>query len=141
MRYFFNQPQSWSDEVAGWLMVVVVMLAMPEVQRRHEHIGVDVLTEKLRGGKARLAAVWSTLSVITTASLLIAEGWETVAFTRLFGIRSPGLPDAPLWAVQALIPLGGVLLLAVALVQLVAHLRGEEAATDKDGESAMRNVE
>ena len=33
MRYFFDRPQSWSDEVVGWLIVMTVMLAVPEMKR------------------------------------------------------------------------------------------------------------
>ena len=58
--------------------------------------------------------------------MLIWEGSETVAFTRMIGIKSNQLPDVPLWAVQALIPIGAALLLVVALVQILALLRGRE---------------
>src|SRR3712207_7614979 len=40
MRYFLGRPQPWVDEAVGWLLVVIVMLAIPEVQRRGDHIGI-----------------------------------------------------------------------------------------------------
>ncbi len=129
MRYFFNQPQAWSDEAVGWLVVMTVMLALPEAQRRGEHIGVDALTEKLHGRGRRAAAMLGIASIAAVAYLFVTEGIETVQFTHMIGLLSNVLPDIPLWAVQALIPIGGALLLLVALSQLLCHLAGIEPRT------------
>lgn len=126
MRYFLNRPQSWSDELAGWLIVITVMLAMPEAQRRGEHIGVDVLTAKARGAASRWLAMLSVVAVIATGWLILREGLEMVAFTRLMGMLSIALPDIDLWLIQALVPLGGLLLLLVAVAQLLCLAIGIE---------------
>ena len=126
MRYFFNQPQSWSDEAVGWLVVAIVMLAVPEAQRRGENVGVDWLVDKWTGARRRAVIGLGAASVAIVAIVLIVEGWKTVSFTRMVGIKSNALPDMPLWAVQALIPLGAVLLLLVALGQIGAWFAGRE---------------
>jgi TRAP-type C4-dicarboxylate transport system permease small subunit len=127
MRYFLNRPQAWTDEAVGWLVVATVMLALPEAQRRGEHIGVDLLLEKARRARRGLSIV-GLLFVLATAALLVQQGVETVLFTRMIGIVSNALPQVPLWLVQGLIPLGGALLFLVALVQLAAWLAGREPA-------------
>jgi C4-dicarboxylate transporter DctQ subunit len=125
-RYFFNRPQSWSDEAVGWLIVVSVMLAIPEAQRRAEHIGVDALTERL-GARARWwVALLGVVSVAVVGYLLVSEGIEMVSFTRMVGLLSNVLPEVPLWAVQALVPIGGALLLMVTAAQLLCLLAGIE---------------
>ena len=58
--------------------------------------------------------------------ILISEGIDMVAFTRMIGIVSNSLPEVPLWAAQAFVPLGAVLLLLVALAQLLVYLAGFE---------------
>jgi TRAP-type C4-dicarboxylate transport system permease small subunit len=100
------------------------MLAVPEAQRRGEHIGVDVLTEKLRGRSRRILAAFGAAMVAIVAALLITEGLEMVAFTWMLGLLSNNLPEIELWIIQSLVPLGGVLLLLVALVQLAAYTVG-----------------
>jgi TRAP-type C4-dicarboxylate transport system permease small subunit len=126
MRYLFNVPQSWSDEAVGWLVVALVMLAAPEAQRRGENIGVDWLVDSWTGAKRRAVIAFGALSVAAVALVLIHEGWETVTFTRMIGIKSNQLPEVPLWAVQALIPIGAALLLLVAVTQIIVLLRGRE---------------
>ena len=126
MRYFFNKPQSWSDEAVGLLIVISVMLAVPEAQRRGENIGVDLVIERLKGGRRRALTAFGCLTVAITAAILISEGIDMVAFTRMIGIVSNSLPEVPLWAAQAFVPLGAVLLLLVALAQLLVYLAGFE---------------
>ncbi|MGQ0662625.1 MAG: TRAP transporter small permease [Pseudomonadota bacterium] len=134
MRYFLNRPQSWSDEAVGWLVVVTVMLAVPEAQRRGENIGVDVLTSRLTGAGRRGVAIMRALSVAIVAAILISEGLEMVAFTRRVGIVSNALPEVGLWAIQAFVPLGGLLLLIVALSELGCHVAGVEPRGPSPGE-------
>lgn len=126
MRYFFGQPQSWTDEVVGWLIVFAIMFAVPEAQRRGEHIGVDALIDKLSSRWRRALAILGVATVVATAAILVREGVETVAFTRMIGIKSLGLPDFPLWLIQAMVPAGAILLLLVALAQLLIHIAGME---------------
>ena len=126
MRYFFGRPQSWTDESVGWLIVVAIMFAVPEAQRRGEHIGVDALIDKLSSRWRRALAILGVATVVATAAILVREGIETVAFTSMIGIKSLGLPDFPLWLIQAMVPAGAVLLLLVALTQLLVHLAGME---------------
>jgi TRAP-type C4-dicarboxylate transport system permease small subunit len=126
MRYFFNRPQSWSDEAVGLLIVISVMLAVPEAQRRGENIGVDLITEKLKGTRRHTLMGFGALTVAITSIILISEGLGMVAFTRMVGIVSNSLPEIPLWAIQAFVPLGGALLLLVALAQIAAYLSGRE---------------
>lgn len=123
-RYFFGRPQAWTDEVVGWLLVGVVMLAVPEAQRQGRHIGVDWLVDKWTGARQRLVLGTGAASVAIVAGLLVAQGWEMVVFTRMIGILPNTLPQVPLWAIQALVPLGGVLLLIVALLQIARWMHG-----------------
>ncbi|MBM3597296.1 MAG: TRAP transporter small permease [Alphaproteobacteria bacterium] len=124
MRYFVGRPLTWGDEVAGYLVVVTVMLGVAEAQRRGENIGVDVVDERSRFGLVRLVGALSALAVGVCAWLFLWEGLQMVAFSRMIGIMSNVLPGLPMWTVQIAVPLGGVLLLLVAAVQLACWLAG-----------------
>jgi TRAP-type C4-dicarboxylate transport system permease small subunit len=130
-RYFFNRPQAWSDEAVGWMIVISVMLAIPEAQRRGEHIGVDALTERLSARGKRWAAASGIAAVAIVAYLFVSEGIEMVAFTRMIGVVSNVLPEVPLWAIQSLVPIGGALLLMVTVAQLLCLLAGLEPRIER----------
>jgi len=110
-RYFVGRPQSWSDELVGYLLVAIVMFATTDALRQNEHIAIDILTSKLKPAGQRIVALLGLLSVALFALLLIHKGWEMVSFSKMVGLASNQDLGAPLWVVQSLIPIGGVLLL------------------------------
>ncbi|MBP7065976.1 TRAP transporter small permease subunit [Ferrovibrio sp.] len=124
-RYFFHASQSWIDETATWLVVIMVMLAMPEAQRLNANIGVDALTLKFGLRGQRRLALFSAASVAVVGGLMLWAGIETVSFSQMIGVMANTLAWVPLWWVQIFLPIGGSLLLLVALVQFGAALRSD----------------
>lgn len=122
-RYVLGMPQPWMEKVGGWLVIAVTCFAAAEVQRRGEHIGVDIFTERLTGGWKRTADLIGLLSVAAVSAVLVAAGWETIAFSLLVGMVTE-VAGIPTWWVQAALPIGAVLLLAMSLAQLWTVLRG-----------------
>jgi TRAP-type C4-dicarboxylate transport system permease small subunit len=127
MRYLLGQPEPWTDKVAGWLVVALVMLAAPETQRRFEHIGVDIAVTRVGPRLARAAHLVGVLSVAAVTAVLLAAGWEMVEFSRMIGVMTD-LEGVPQWWIQALMPVGAALLLVVALCQALLLLIGREPA-------------
>lgn len=138
MRYFANRPIPWSDELVGYLLVAVVMLAAADTHRRGEHIGVDILTDRLRPRARRLSALASQLAVLAVGAILVFEGWQTVAFTRMLGIKSTGYLEMPMEIPQAFVPLGGALLVLAALAGLVRIALGRPPVGPQVGDDTHR---
>ena len=131
-RYGFGTPLPWIDEVAGWLVVALVMLSVAEAQRRGEHIAVEP-PHLIAGTRVALAAGFVGLAgVLATALVLLDEGIETVAFSRMVGVAT-NIEGVPAWWLHALIPLGAFLLAIVAAAQLLAR-----RPPDPHGELAQR---
>jgi TRAP-type C4-dicarboxylate transport system permease small subunit len=118
MRYVLNRPPVWTDDAVGFLLVAIVMLASAQVLRRAEHIGVDLLTERLSGRAARWAQAWSALAAGVVAVILVVNGWETAMESRQFGIVTEGRLELPVWWLMLLLPLGGSMMALVALESL-----------------------
>ncbi|MBI3710458.1 MAG: TRAP transporter small permease [Proteobacteria bacterium] len=141
MRYFANRPVPWVDEMVGYVLVASVMFAIAEALRKGEHIGVDILTERLPPRARRAIYVLGMVAVAVTAGALVVEGWTTAAFSKMLGIRSIGYLATPIWIVQAMVPIGGALLLLAALAELVRVAAGlppdeEETASTADAPKA-----
>ncbi len=144
MRYFFGSPLTWGDEVTGWLIVAVVMLAVADAQRRNENIGVDLLIEK-SGPRLRRALVALGVAMVAACALMMTwQGVEMVQFSRMLDLRSNTLGSVAVWTVQTLVPLGSALMLVVALAQLVAIAAGRDpflAEADKESDGITRGIE
>lgn len=139
LRYFFGKPLSWTDEAGGFLVVLLVMLAVAEGQRRGEHIGVDLLLERARGRGRRALQAFGAACVAAAAAVLLWQGWETVAFSRMIGARPLVIAEIPLWAIEMFLPIGAGLMLLVALAQLLALAAG--IAVDRQSSDIPRATE
>lgn len=137
MRYFLNSPVPWTDELVGYLLVAIVMLAAADSLRRGEHIGVDVLTERLGERGRRITAAFGLLTVLVTGVALAVEGWETVEFTKMLGILSTGYLQMPMHIPQALVPIGGSLLALAAVAGLARMAVGRPPLDDDGGHAAV----
>lgn len=124
MRYGFNLPPVWVDEVVGFLLVAVVMLAAAQTFRRGEHIAVDLLTSRLSARGRRWVQAWAALATLAVTGLLIVNGWETAMLARMLGLLSEGHLEWPTWWLMMLMPVGGALLLLAALESLWRALAG-----------------
>jgi C4-dicarboxylate transporter, DctQ subunit len=124
MRYFFGQPKPWIDEAVGWMLAVCVMLAVPEVQRRGEHIGIDFMAQKTGPRGRRALLIRGVTMVLATATLFVWQGLIMVQFSHMLNVLSNQLPEVPLWLVQACVPFGFALVALVAAVQLLCLLAG-----------------
>lgn len=138
MRYVFNRPPVWVDEVVGFVLVGIVMLAAAQSLRRGEHIGVDILVARL-GARGRLwAQAWSSLSVLVVSLILVVNGWRTAMFAREIGVLTEGNLEIPSFWLQLLLPLGGLMMLLVSLEALLRLAAGAPslASAQHDGEEA-----
>lgn len=55
MRYFFNSPSSWANDLVSYFLLLMVFFALPKITQEHKHVTVTFLTEKLTGNSARSA--------------------------------------------------------------------------------------
>lgn len=131
MRYFVGQPQTWSDELIGFLTVATVMLGAAEASRRNDHVEVDLLTARAGPRMRRVAALWACVAVLAVAGVLLAGGWEMVAFSRMTGRLSEGYLEAPLWIPQLAVPVGMAALIVVTVVRTIRLLRGPAGPADR----------
>jgi len=122
MRYVLNQPQSWTDELVSYLLVMIIMLGAAEVLRRGEHIAVDILTERLSPRARRWVEVWGMAAVLFVAVVVGISGWKVAAFSRMMGIVSEGYMEVPIWLPQTLVPIGMAMLGLAALARLLQLL-------------------
>jgi C4-dicarboxylate transporter DctQ subunit len=128
MRYLFNAAPIWVDEVVGFLLVAIVLLAAAQTFRRGEHIGVDLLVSELSPKARRWALVWAAVVTGAVALVLVINGWETAMFSRMLGLVTEGHLEWPTWWLMLLMPVGGALLLLAAVESLWRAISGQTLA-------------
>jgi TRAP-type C4-dicarboxylate transport system permease small subunit len=129
-RYVLGQPSLWIDDLVTFILVGIVMLGAAATLREGRHLGVDLITEHLKGRHQRWSEIWSMFAVLLVALYLVIDGWQTAMFSKRLGMTTLGYVEMPLFWLQLLIPLGGIMLLLVCLDSLLRLFCGGNAYTD-----------
>jgi TRAP-type C4-dicarboxylate transport system permease small subunit len=119
MRYFFARPQLFVDEVASFLLVLVVFGGAAYTFRAGGHVRVDLLTTHARPA----ARAWLRLfSLLLGVVFLLVVIWVTSqsALTAFRYGRVSAVMLYPLWVSMFVIP-AGLALMALAMLATLAR--------------------
>ena len=122
MRFFFDRPQLFVDEVASFLQVFVVFAGLAYTFRLGGHVRVDLITTHVRPAvRAWLRLVTLALGVVFLAVVI----WVTTqsAYTAFRYGRVSAVMLYPLWLPMAFIPAGLALMGLIMLVALVRQVK------------------
>jgi len=119
-RYVFNAPTLWANEIAVYLVQAIVFLPMGLLVTDNTHVRVTLLMDRLSPAMQARLHRFSLVMIALFATFIVWLGWAYTAHAWKQGQLSPTLLAVPLWIPNALIPLGGLLLLVSALGALLA---------------------
>ncbi len=116
MRYVFNRPTLWVNEMNEYLLLTVVALGGGYVLLHRGHVNVDVfygaVTER---GRAVLDLLTAPLFFLFMA-VFLWQTWEAAAESWKFAERST-MAGIPTWPVRLVMVAGGCLLLLQGLAK------------------------
>ncbi len=124
MRYLFNAPSLWTDEVTGWGLVTLVMFGAAEAYRRGDHIAVDLLSTHATGLWRKLFHYISDLAVLLFGIVLGVSAWEAISFVKAFGSYTNGNVEVETWILQVPLLLGSALLSMTAILKIAERAMG-----------------
>ncbi len=129
-RYFFSLTAAWSEELIGLLFVASSFVGCVIAVKRNEHIGIDLLHERLGElGRRRLRMISALVTILVQIVVFDASlGWIAVSGN----VPSPGL-EIPFTFFYALLPASCVLIAFYAAIRLFddmkSALRRKEAGS------------
>lgn len=109
-RYIMNNPSSFTDELAGYLLIWVGLLGAAYVAGRREHLAIDILLQRSSAQRRyTLELIISSLVILFAVFVLIAGG-SWLAYTRFYlSVKSAAL-GLPLGFVYLVLPVSGILI-------------------------------
>ncbi|MGD8292901.1 MAG: TRAP transporter small permease subunit [Desulfobacterales bacterium] len=122
LRYFFNSPTVWANELAQMLFGAYAILAGGYIMRTGGHVNVDILYSRLsKKSRAVLDILTSLLFFLFCTMLLVYGGslaWDSLSRFE----HSQSAWNPPLYPAKLMIPLAAVLLLLQGLVKLIRDI-------------------
>ncbi|GAF04972.1 TRAP transporter small permease [Saccharicrinis fermentans] len=119
-RYILSSPSSFTDELAGFLLIWVGILGAAYVAGQRQHLAIDLLIQKSsETNRAKLYLFINIcIALFAVAVMMIGGAW--LAITRFqFDVTSAAL-RIPLGYVYLVMPLSGLLILYYS-IYLIIH--------------------
>ena len=109
-RYILNSPSSFTDELAGFLLIWVGLLGAAYVAGKREHLAIDLLKQRSSPQrKYKLEIIISIVIVIFAITVLIIGGSWLVCTRFYLSVKSAAL-GMPLGIVYLVLPVSGILI-------------------------------
>lgn len=121
MRYVFNAPLTWPEELTQILLVWMTFIAAVGLSRKGLHIRVEFVEELMgRRGRHAVELVFNLLTLVFLAFLAVG-GWEM--YQQLQFERTPAL-RININIVYAVVPLSAAAMFFTHFVQLIGNFAG-----------------
>lgn len=109
-RYLMNAPSSFTDELAGFLLIWVGLLGAAYVAGKREHLAIDLLIQHSSPARKFKLEVAISIIVILFALTVMVVGGSWLVYTRFYlSVKSAAL-GLPLGVVYLVLPLSGLLI-------------------------------
>lgn len=108
-RFVLKHPSSYTEELAGFLLIWIGLLGAGYAFYMRAHLGIDILTHRFRGLKRRIVEITVNGCVLLFAFFVfILGGIRLVLLTLTLNQISPAL-GIKMGVVYLVIPLSGIL--------------------------------
>lgn len=109
-RYVMNSPSSYTDELAGYLLIWVGLLGAAYVAGKREHLAIDLLLQKSSEERKFKLEMIIGVFIILFAITVMVIGGSWLVFTRFFlSVKSAAL-NIPLGVIYLVLPISGLLI-------------------------------
>ena len=119
-RYIFNDPPSWTEELARYCQVWIILLASSICIRKGSHLAVDYFGHKLSVEAKRIINIVRSSLIVLYVAVVIVFGWKLMVVGQYQ--LSPAL-QVKMSFVYIIFPLSGVLMLLESIIKAAGYIR------------------
>ena len=110
-RYILTSPSSFTDELAGFLLIWVGLLGAAYVAGRNEHLAIDIVLQRSNEKRKKRLLILINLVIFLFSFTVMFIGGSWLVYTRfILDVKSAAL-QLPLGFVYIVLPLSGLLIM------------------------------
>lgn len=125
-RYVLGDPDTWSYEVAAYLLGFVIYFAIGDALHQNIHVRVDLLQEMFPGRFARVTRAIGDALCLAFLALFFSKVWGVFHDSLVRGRIDETTLGWPVAAVQWVMPFGVALTMLVQLLMLIGRFRQKD---------------
>lgn len=120
-RYALGAPLTWSEELARYMQIWMVMLGSAVMMRKGGHLAIDLVTASLPERIKKATDFIVFVSIIVFFSIVCYQG---IFLTINAGRQTSQALNMPMSYVYASLPVGGALILMETVIRFIGFLKG-----------------
>lgn len=126
-RYLFQDPSSFTDELAGFLLIWVGLLGAAWAAWMKQHLAIDLLAQKLSPERRRYLEVFVNLLVMLFALAVMVVGGVWLVYTRFYLGQTSAAMQIPIGYVYLVVPLSGFLIMYYSIDEIARLTKNPNA--------------
>ena len=115
-RFVFNDPFPWSEELARYLQVWIILLTSTVCIQKSKHLAIDYLTCRLSFKLQRLLKLISMLGITSYILVVIIFG---IQFIVLVGAQKTPALQVPIGLIYSAFPIAGIHMFFESLIIMI----------------------
>ncbi len=122
-RYVLTSPSSFTDELAGFLLIWVGLCGAAYVSGKNQHLAIDLLLQKVDIKAKKRLEIFIQIAIVLFGLFVFVIGGVWLVYTRFaLDVRSAAL-HIPLGYVYLVLPLSGLLIIFFAIDNIAGIIR------------------
>ena len=118
-RYLLSSPSSFTDELAGFLLIWVGLLGAAYVAGRQEHLAIDNLIQKSSPARQKKLHYFIYAIIFLFALFVMVVGGVILMYTRfVLQVKSAAL-QLPLGYVYIILPISGLIIMYYEVIHIL----------------------
>lgn len=110
-RYILSSPSSFTDELAGFLLIWVGLFGATYVAGKNEHLAIDLLVQRSGPARRRFLEIFISACIVIFSFFVLVLGGTWLVYTRFaLEVKSAAL-EIPLGYVYIVLPISGLLII------------------------------
>jgi len=110
-RYVLSSPSSFTDELAGFLLIWVGLFGATYVAGKNEHLAIDLLVQRSGPARRKFLELFISACIIIFSLTVLVIGGTWLVYTRFaLEVKSAAL-EIPLGYVYSVLPVSGILII------------------------------
>lgn len=122
-RYLLGSPSSFTDELAGYLLIWVGLLGASYVVGLNKHLAIDYFILKATGSRKRILTIMQTCVIVAFCLSVMVIGGVWLVYTRFYLGQVSTALQIPLGYVYMIVPVSGILIIYYAIDNLKKTLK------------------
>ncbi len=125
-RYVFNNPSSFTDELAGFLLIWVSLFGAAYATGQKAHLAIELLPQKLSPAKKKKLDIFINMIIAVFAFFVFVVGGIRLVFITLSLNQISSALKLPVGYVYIVLPISGVIIMYYVISEIFIGIPSEE---------------